>query len=401
VPEHVLLLNTGKAEALDELRKVVPAAHVSIVTEPRYVDSYPEGTELHLVDDIADSAEVHPLVARLHAARPVEAVLAPSERSVLPGSRLRELLGLPGLGPDAALLFTDKGAMKSALSSAGLRVAEHRRVDSAAALQQAVAELSGPLVVKPVFGTGSMGVTRVEVAERPRLAAIVTASSEQPWLVEQLVAFDEELHCDAVVSGGEVVFASVGRYLAPQLGSAGHFNGSALLPHEDPLSRRVRALHAEVVGALGLQQGVTHLEVYVAADELVVGEVACRPAGGGIADAVLRQHGVDLWDVFVRTSLGLAPSAVLPGRARGTRAAVLLLPLAPGQVRRIDGLDELARLPGVADVLPQVRVGDAVSARMHSATASCVVHLDSPDSATLDALVRQVLEVYSIDVAPC
>lgn len=49
---HVLLINSGKAEAADQLLAAAPDVELDILTEPAYAPMYRSGARLHFVDDI-------------------------------------------------------------------------------------------------------------------------------------------------------------------------------------------------------------------------------------------------------------------------------------------------------------------------------------------------------------
>ncbi|GAA0585822.1 ATP-grasp domain-containing protein [Paractinoplanes ferrugineus] len=400
---HLLLINSGKAEALGELRAVVPEARVTVLTEPAYRPQYPAGTDLVFVGDIGDLTAVRKAVLALSATNPVDHVVSPSERSMPAGGFLRSYLGLPGTGFDVANRFTNKAVMKRALTDLGLPVAAHRVVSGLPAAVRAAAELGGPVVVKPAFGTGSMNVHGFD--SPARLAEFATSAAADklrnagcPLLVEEKIAMSAEYHADAVIVGSEVRFCSVGRYLVPQLDPVGRLNGSAIVPADSPAAAAVRALHEQVALGLGLRDGVTHCEIYETPAGLVVGEISCRPAGGGIADAIKTQYGVDIWDAFNRLALGLPVALPPAGRAVGGIVAVCLLPVRPGRVLRVTPAEELEALDGVLSVSMKVGPGSVIGTRLHSASTAGILLLEAPDEETLGKRVDRVVEQFRLDV---
>ncbi|MBO3740235.1 ATP-grasp domain-containing protein [Actinoplanes flavus] len=402
---RILMINSGKAEALDELRLVAPGAHVDVLTEPAYRAQYPGDAHLTFVDDIGDLTAVRQAALRMLADHPIDHVVAPSERSVPAGGYLRSYLGLPGIGFEVANRFTNKAVMKAALTRAGLPVAAYRVAAGLPAAVRAAHELGGPVVLKPAFGTGSMNVHgftgAAELADFAASAAGDTLRRAAcPLLVERMVEMSAEYHSDAIVRDGRLVFASVGRYLVSQLDPVGRLNGSYLLPGQRPESDAVRRLHESVVTALGLRDGVTHLEVYQAGTELVVGEISCRPAGGGITDMIKAAYGVDLWEAFNRVSLGL-PAPTVPARpARDGLVAVCLLPVRPGRVKAVTGAEELSGLDGVISASVRVRPGSVIGARLHSASAAGTVLIEATDADLLHKRIDLVAERFRLDLEP-
>src|SRR5581483_3202870 len=127
-------------------------------------------------------------------------------------------------------------------------------------------------------------------------------------------------------------------------------HGSATVAAGDPVLAPARVLHAGTVAALGLRSGVTHLELLETAGQgLLVGEITCRPAGGGLLRNVELASGVDLWRCFVDAELGREPAIRRPARP-GRVHMVCDLPIAPGRVVDISTERELAALPDVVEV---------------------------------------------------
>jgi biotin carboxylase len=403
---HVLLINSGKAEAADQLLTAAADVELDILTEPAYAPMYRAGTRLNFVDDIGDMTAVRRAALDLLAEHPIHHIVAPSERSLQAGGYLRSFLGLPGLTFEVANRFSNKAVMKARLAEHGLPLAPYRVVGRAAGIPAEAAELGWPVVIKPALGTGSMNVF---VARGPDDLADLLASpltehlrnADCPLLVEAFVEMEAEYHSDGVVDGGVLRFASVSRYLTTQLDTVGGFNGSYVLPDSSPDVGAIRELHTAAVAALSLPAGVTHLEVYKTAGGFVVGEISCRPAGGGITDAVQEQYGIDLWRIFMESALNREISLPTPLRAaRDEVVAVSLLPARPGRVVRISTADELARIPDVLRVEMSATVGTVIGHRLHSASASGQVLIAAADEETVRKRVDELMQTFVLDVRP-
>lgn len=207
---------------------------------------------------------------------------------------------------------------------------------------------------------------------------------------------DHECHCDAVVQDGKVIFAAPSRYFSPILGKTDTFSGSYLLPegHEDFAS--ITNLNDQVVHALGLTNGVTHLELFKTGSDFLVGEIACRPGGGGITEAVRRHHGVDLWGAFWGTSLGLPP-AITPSNSEGILEKVML-PTQPGRIIKLSPEEDLAACPGVVAVNMSLSVGDVIPPDLTSATTTGLVFFSAQDEAEMTERLGKLAEAYVLEV---
>jgi hypothetical protein len=403
---RVLLVNSGKTEAVERLRVVAPDAELDVITEAPYAAQYTADVRLHFVTDIGDLSAVLRTALALQAAAPTDYVVAPSERSQQAGGYLRSFFGLPGIRFDTANLFSNKPVMKAALAAQGIAVAPYRVVADLSGVPAAAAGLGWPIVVKPALGTGSMNTFAAPspaawAAIRDSAAGDGLRHANCPLVVERFVDMEGEYHCDGVVHNGRVEFAAASRYLMPLLGNIDAFTGSYLLPEWHPDAHPIVALHERVVRALGLRTGVTHLELFKTADGFLVGEIACRPAGGGIVEAIEMQYGVDLWRVFMETALGRQPSVAAP--VRRLRDDIIVncdLPVRPGRVVRISGPDELARVPDVVRLSMTVGPGDVIGTRLHSASTTGLVYLAVADENLVHKRVQELAQAYVLDVAP-
>jgi hypothetical protein len=215
-------------------------------------------------------------------------------------------------------------------------------------------------------------------------------------IVEQFVALEAEYHCDGIVHDGEVVFAAPSKYLAPMLGCPAHLNASYSLPAGHADYGEILDLHARIVDAFELEAGVTHMEVLKTTDGLLVGEIACRPGGGGIPEAIAVQHGVDLWRAFLETSLGIEPEVRV--KERDGVLVQYLLPIKPGRITRLTSAAELNAVASVVRVDMYRQVGDVMRERVGSSAATGVVYLSVPDETQVAGRVADLAARYVLEV---
>lgn len=396
----VLLVNTGKKPPVARLEKS-EGDRLVVVTIPYFAPLYSADTDVRCVDDVSDFKAVRELALDVMRARGISAVVTPSERSLQVGGYLRSYFGLPGASYETVNRFTNKYAMKRFASACGIPVARHRLAPGLADVRRAADEIGWPVVVKPVLGAGSINVHRFSTpAEWEAFAAsqdsAALAGLRCPLIVEQYVEMEAEYHCDGVVHSGEVLFASVSRYFEPLLGVLGEVQGSYVVPGQNPDHRRVLELHREVVARFGLSSGTTHMEVFKADAGLLLGEVTCRVAGGGIADMIRLQFGVDLWDEFVGLSVGRGPSLA----DQAERPGVFVnchLPVRQGRVTRISTAEEMFRVPGVVDVQMAYRPGDVSSSWVDSSSGSGVVFLRVAEEKDVMAGVTAVGDAFVLE----
>lgn len=391
-------------------RKRIPARllshpglrHVTVVTEEAFAHWYGPPVDVRTVESIDDLTVVREVVRRVLAERPASLLVSPAEHGVAGAGFLRSYFGLPGTPHDVANGFANKLAMKTGLRDAGLPVGPFVPLFDLGGLSAAVEAVGPKAVLKAAFGTGGVNVvaldgagdvdTFLSGAEAERLRR-----TGYPFLVERALPLQAEFHCDAVVHDGRTLFVAVSRYFDPLLGRIDDFTGSYFVAAGSEDQAAVSALHDRAVRALGLRAGVTHLEVFKVNGRYLVGEIAARPGGGGIPEAVELAYGVDLWEAFLRAELGLVPECD-PHPAEG----VLVncdLPIRPGRITAMSSAADLERLPGVLHVRFLHHVGDLVEYHLYSSAATGIVFLRLASEDDVAAAVQAVkcAYVYAVD----
>jgi biotin carboxylase len=284
------------------------------------------------------------VVDRVHAwlrGREVDRVLANWEVMVLTAARLRERLGVPGMTVDAVHGFRDKQLMKQRVAAAGLRVPRAERVRTVAETRAAAERIGFPLIVKPIAGAGSADTYRVDDAAAldaalARMRHVTEASCEE-------FVDGDEYTFDTVCIAGAPAFENVAQYLPRPLDArSSEWISPVIITVRDLAQPRLAAgiaLGRQVLGALGMGDGFTHMEWYrTASGEVVFGEIGCRPGGAHLVDQMNYTCDIDLFREWAR--------AVCWGRfeakaARTYNAAIIFKRAhGHGRITRIDGLAE-------------------------------------------------------------
>jgi S-sulfo-L-cysteine synthase (3-phospho-L-serine-dependent) len=342
------------------------AAGLRPVLLARDPDRYPyvraDGIASRVVDT-ADPAAVLAACAELDVA----GVTSSSEYSVGTASAAARGLGLPHPDPAAIRDCRDKAVQRGRLRDAGLpgpAFAVARSSGDAVAAAQA---LGFPVVVKPVSGSGSIGVRRC--ADAPAVAAAATAilagagravgtglPAQDTVLVEAYLAgpeFSVETFDDRVVG-------VTGKHLGPEP----HFveTGHDFPAPVDPAAAAALGDAAvAALRALGLGWGAAHTELRLTAAGPVVVEVNPRLAGGMIPRLVEEAIGVDLIALLVARVAGARP---VPAPSRAAAASIrFLVATTAGRLAGVAGVEQAAAVPGVVEVGVTARAGQEVLVR--------------------------------------
>ncbi|REK84544.1 ATP-grasp domain-containing protein [Streptomyces inhibens] len=399
--KNVLLINSNREIAARMLqdRKDV---RLSVITPPKHRDYYDDDTDVEVVDSIADLTQVRLAALRIRERNPFEYVVSPAEWSIQAGGYIRSYFGLPGVDYKVANAFSNKYVMKQELAAAGLPVARFRLLSQLTDALTVGDDLGWPMVIKRACGGGSGYVLAVHDADHLRSLATDNSTARLraapfPMMAEELIDIEAEFHCDGVVRDGKVRFAPVSRYFKPVLRSVGGVIGSYSLPDDHPETRVVSDLHDRVVAALGLTDGVTHLEVFKSSHGYLIGEIACRPGGGGIPEQVQHQYGVDLWSVFLDVSMG--ETVDINTSPRSDHMIQYMLPRPAGTVTAITPAESLLSVPGVVYADVKTKVGDLVGGPLDSSIYAGVVVMRAESEAQVHERVAQIDARFRVEVA--
>ncbi|MFJ8661903.1 ATP-grasp domain-containing protein [Streptomyces sp. NPDC093795] len=348
-------------------------------------DRYPYVVEDAIDTQVLDSADPVAVLDRCAELADSDAGLAgiasSSEYFVAAAARVAAKLGLPAADGDALTRCRDKERQREALAAGGVPVPAFAAAATTEEAVRAAEAIGHPVVLKPVSGSGSIGVRLCRDAAETRAWAerLLDRGADERGnpvtarlLVEAAVRgpeFSVETFDDTVVT---VVAKHTGP--EPYFVETGH-DVPAPVPAADTEALGAVALRA--LSALGLGWGAAHTELRLTGAGPVIIEVNPRLAGGMIPVAVRAALGTDLVDAVVaraagatpdirkdeagaQTAAGGTPSGGTGGGGTGVggpeadgpgiggHAAIRFLPAArEGLVTAVDGLADARTAPGV------------------------------------------------------
>ncbi|MFF5970500.1 ATP-grasp domain-containing protein [Streptomyces sp. NPDC012769] len=334
----------------------------------------PAVVELLPLDPEGDRAGALRVLRARHAARPFQGLATLYDPMVPFVADAAELLGLPGIGRDAALGAQDKRVMRERLAAAGLNVPRFVRIDGPDAEPglAAAGRLDFPVVVKPAHGFSSLGVTKAEtpaalravVAGVRRVCAAKLGVADAALVVEEYLD-GPEFAVESLAYGGTVQVLSIGYKGEPQgpYFEESVYRAPAELPEavRDAVVREVVAAHA----ALGITDGPGHTELRLRGGaKPYLLEMGARIGGSGVSHYVAsRVSGIDLAAEALRIAVGGAPSFPLGEGLRepvGAAANYIVPCGGHGRITALHGLAELRADPRVDHVVQMLFPGDVV-----------------------------------------
>lgn len=301
------------------------------------IDSKPPTWQQHLVVDheVADTRDPAAVIAAglaLTERHEVAGVVTWDEYALVPTAELVARLGVPGNTVAAMNAARNKAASRRLFAEHGVPSATSACVDTLEQTTAAAQRAGFPVVLKPASHAASIGVIRVDSPEELPDGwefATAGAGAQGPEghgvLVEEYLAGPEiSVEC-ATVAGVTTALAVTRKEVgfAPYFEETGH-----TVTAGDPLLRNVAPIAAQAVHALGITDGVQHVEMRLTASGPRIIEVNARIGGDLIGKLVLLATGLDLPRIAADIACGNVPS--LTSTAHRTAAIKLLYPPATG-----------------------------------------------------------------------
>jgi len=359
----------------------------------------------HEVADPHDLAALRAAVARLADRHTIAGVLTWDEYCLLPAAQIATDLGLPGQSSATAVACRDKSAARAIWAAGGVPSAQSIRATSLVTANTAARRIGYPVVLKPAAHTAGIGVIKVEQAAD--LPAAFAHASEQAAdqgeegsgvLVEEYLD-GPEISVECVTAHGITTPVAVTRKTLgpePLFQEVGH-----TVLADDPLLAQVGPVAEAALDALGVNTGVSHVEMRLTASGPRLIEVNARLGGDLIGRLVQLATGIDLPAVAADIALGREPDLTATRQeAAGVR---FLLPSASGTVRHAQARTEL----GAPDWLERLRfereAGEQIllpdqGGNLHTGRLAHFV-VTGADTGQVHARLEQVANLLDVEVS--
>lgn len=211
-------------------------------------------------------------------------IVCQSEDNLLLAAKLRDEFNLAGMGYNEILPFRDKVVMKDKIKQAGLRVPGYSKLnfDAAEDINGLFVSLSGqlglPFLLKPIDALGGAGIKKItnfDDFQRYHGVTQFTQYEAEEFIVGELY------HADSIVSKGEILFSVCCQYTNPNFDfQSGKSVISCPLKEDNKTVKAILEFNKDVLKAMNLTNGVSHLEIFVKSNgEIVFLEVAARSPG--------------------------------------------------------------------------------------------------------------------------
>jgi ATP-grasp domain len=372
---------------------------ITLLARPRDIDRLTPGQVSRCIPvDIHPTGELAGSLPALVGDFAFDWVVATQERLLLPAARLREALGVGGMGTEHTLLLRDKAAMKRHFSAHGIRVPEFTEISKPIQATELLDKF-GHIVIKPVRGSSSLDMHIVrDQNELMRLQRQGFATPDR-YEAEEFIA-GRQFHIDSVVNNGVPVAASVSQYLDSH--ETFPLNGQ-LRSHtldDGPDLELLLDFNCAVLRCIPWFSGAAHLEAFL--DEHgrpVFCELGGRPGGAGI-DATFRyRHGVSLLFASILPQIGRAvPDSV--DQARMDQPATGWSIIYPPRLGRFCGFDARPRAEWLLQLTAPYRPGEPIRQPRQAKDAIAVAAVCGKDSREVVDRLAEVKSELIVSITP-
>jgi biotin carboxylase len=361
------------------------------------------------VVDVAGMGDTQ-IVERVVAAQP-DGVIVFNDAPVRLAASVADALGLRFHSAATAVLLTDKFAQRTALAAADVPGPGFWPVyaeTAPAATEAIVAALTYPVVFKPQEGMGSRDTYLVTEADMLWRLLREAQSDAEDMLIEEVITeihpresqeFADVLMVDSVVSEGRIQHIVVAGHFvpAPPFRGTGSFVPSHLSEAE---TKAVFAAAEAAIRALGIQNGFLNTDLMHTPDGFCVLEVNGR-IGGQIPTLLQLAGAPPLLPEAMRFALRLSDGDVtlLPAGPVAF-CAMYQPPVGAERLVQLAGLDAVAALPGVTNVVANLQAGDALDWQRGTMSRIFTVYGVADDHDHLARLYRQILGAVVVRYEP-
>ncbi|MBN1183780.1 MAG: ATP-grasp domain-containing protein [Bacteroidales bacterium] len=325
--------------------------------------------------DITKSADVLEIANKYK----IDGIFSINEYGIKSAAYVSDFLGLKGISMATANAVIDKGTMREAWQAAGISQPDFRVILHKNEIYDFAEKVGYPLVIKPVdSGGGGRGVFVIHSPETVS-QGFKTASQylqrNNRMIIEkfingietsvEVVRFKERTH---LIAFSDKVMAPYSSRVAIDISYPGKFSPEIV--------KKIGDISDKIMRALGIQEGIGHIEYIVTEDgSVIVLEMGAR-AGGGHTSHPIASHvsGMNYPQWIARFYLGEADTPQIEFY-RGACYSFFYSEI-PGILTGVTGVEVASNLSCVHSVESWIKPGEYVSILNSSmARVGCIVTL--------------------------
>ncbi len=291
---------------------------------------------------------------------PISGVLTVGTDASMTVAAVANALHLPGIKFEDAEAATNKIKMRMRFKEFDIPSPNFLPVWNLTDAKKAAKILNFPVVLKPSDNMGARGVMRIDnnnqLSDAFKFAKDASPSGE--LIIEEFMQ-GPELSIDAIIFDGEITITGIADRIIeypPYFVETGH-----TMPSQ--LSKKIQNQAIEImengIRALGITTGAAKGDIKITKDGPMIGELAAR-LSGGFMSAYTYPHssGVDLMKAMIEVATGEEPGNLEPVKNQVCIERAIIPE--PGILKKIHGLDQALKIPGVNEIFLNIETGDSI-----------------------------------------
>lgn len=275
-------------------------------------------------------------------------VIAGTEAAVLPASNSRVWLGARSNPKNVIERCSDKLKMKGHLSQFEIPMTSFLSAQTKLPSNEVFEQLGTPFLVKERKNSGGKGIRSAESDQD------LQGVKKSEHLYEKIIQGSEG-SVESFIYNKEVIFENITEYEK--------IKQCNIIPasFSEEIKRVISKLNREVIKALNIKWGLSHMEYYLTEEGILFGEIALRPPGGYIMNGIKLAYDFDPWEAFVDIELDERPKTKFPASCF---AASYVIHPGAGKLVEVKGREECLGLPSLKKLKLKAKTGDELTTRV-------------------------------------
>ncbi|WP_436889225.1 ATP-grasp domain-containing protein [Mammaliicoccus sciuri] len=224
----------------------------------------------------------------------IKKIFSFEESTIILTGKLRDYLQLRGQKEEEAIRFRDKSVMKEGVKNS-VKLAKYKKVSSITEINDYFKETEYPLVLKPLMGMTSHNTHIIDnVFDK-------TFKYDHDFLVEQFIPYSNMYHLNGIYYNNEIYFSQSFQYINSGLSYLDNKGfGSITIDPSSNIHKKLVLETDKVLKVLGRNQNIIfHCEWFLSKNELIFCEIASRPPGGRIVNAIEHSFGINIIEEYM------------------------------------------------------------------------------------------------------
>lgn len=285
------------------------------------------------------------------------------DEAVPTAAYVSERMNLRGIPYDVALKFRNKVIMKEEAQKLGVKTAKFFVINNKEDAYAHLSEMNFPVVIKPSDSSASRGITKVycEADVTDSIDYALQYSRNQEIIIEEYIE-GALFSVDAFTMNGKVTNLDIGyarnfelddKFITKEI-----INVNAEDAVLDPMAKAVLDTNKCLIEGFGYPFGISHAEYVVnEKGEVYLIEAAARGGGNISTTVVPAATGINVVELYAHLMLGVISDAEIHIERKVAGVVFFLLP--EGKIKKISGLNEIKKIPGVSSMVSEGLEQDA------------------------------------------